>query len=557
MAMRPIATFFAVFAFVANVSADEVKTKKQELSYGNLKTEDWLKHAAKPLEKGEVDRLINQELKKAGITPTPLTNDAQFLRRAYLDLTGRLPVPADITEFEADKSPEKRAKVIDKLLDSPYYAEHWAQYWRNVIGSKLSDQRAFALSRKFEDWLSAELKANKSWAAITREILVAGGESRYAEVDKNGQAFFMMSRFGADANTEIAAETSRIFLGMQIQCAQCHDHPSDVWKRHHFHEFAAHFARRKEAPIFEEKRIIGYRIISLPFAEHRMPDRDDAKKTTMVHPKFLDGKNTAGKFASDEKRRSSLVDAMVSKDNPWFAAAFVNRIWGELMGQSFYMPIDDLGPGKDAVMPEVIARLAAGFRGSNYDIKQLFRDLMTSEAYQRQIRQGKFSEEHLAFASSQPVRLSADALWDTLNTTLGKIDQGNFFANMLKKGPAGPFARLNGFEANFKQEFAFDPSTKAEEIEASISQVLILMNNPMIQGKISAKGTNLLARVLSAYPNDDEALKMIYLRALARTPTDRERERCRTHIASVGNRAEAFEDILWALVNSAEYQTQR
>jgi hypothetical protein len=327
-----------------------------------------------------------------------------------------------------------------------------------------------------------------------------------------------------------------------------------VWKRKQFHEFAAYFARTREQPIFdkEKKRFTSLKQISLPFGEHTMPSGGDPKKGKQVDPTFLDGKSPGAKL-SDYQRRKALANAIIAKDNPWFAAAFVNRTWGLLLGQSFYQPIDDLGPMKEAMMPEVIARISGSFRGNSYDIKQLLRDVMNSETYQREVRKGESAEEHVLFAGRTPVRMDADTLWNTLVCTLGAFPAPPF----PPKGPGAPFFRFAGLEGQFKQEFGYDPSSKAEEIEGSIPQALLLMNNPQIQQKIRATGTNLLARVLSAYPANDEALTMVYLRTLARHPSAKELSRCRQHIESVTTRAEAFEDILWALINSTEYQSHR
>jgi len=381
---------------------------------------------------------------------------------------------------------------------------------------------------------------------------------KYAEPEKNGQAFFLNSRIGADAQVELAAETSRIFLGIQIQCAQCHDHPSDVWKREQFHELAAYFARFRDRPIIEDKKFVGQQIVSLPFGEHRMPDKTDPKKGRAMSPRFIDGKAPPGKgkFASlgDVERRQALADAVVSKENPWFAGAFVNRIWGSLMGQAFYQPIDDLGPQKEAVMPEVLARVAGSFSGSNYDVKRLFRTVMLSETYQRQIRPGESADDHLLFAANNPTRMSAATLWQSLVGALGDLSGPRGGLGM--RPGFGPFGRF-GLEGTFKQEFGFDPSSKSEEIEGSVSQALLLMNNPIINQKIQARGDNVLARILELYSEDDEALRTVYLKSLARRPTDRELARCKTHIRSVGNRAEAYEDIFWALINSTEFQTKR
>lgn len=579
----------ALMMMAATMQADPPKTEPKkvvQLPVGNLDTKDWLKYSTAKLLAGEIDRLVDAELARLGVKPAPKTTDEQFIRRVYLDLTGKLPAPADVKEFVADKAADKRAKLIDKLLESDDYAKHWGQYWRSVITTRATiDFRLAQVTPSFERWMTEQLKANKSWAYITREMLTAKGKVMYDKPNENAQAFFLLTRRGADATTEIAAETSRIFLGIQIQCAQCHDHPSDVWKRKQFHEFAAYYGRYKgERPIREEKKFVGVELVSAPFGEHRMPDKDNPKSGTTMSPKFLDGKVPKGAAAAgpiiinggqgkgkggvgkggfggatggmgDEARRAALADQITDKDNPWFAAAFTNRMWGEFMGQSFYSPIDDLGPQKDAMMPAVLARVSASFRGNDYDIKQLIRDIMNSETYQRQIRAGDPADDHLLFATRNPVRMNGNALWQSLVGTIGPFNQGGKFG---AAPPMGPLARFGGgLEAQVKNEFSFDPSTKAEEIEGSISQALILMNNPQINNKIKAQGQNLLGRVLTAYPDNNEALKVVYLRTLARRPTDRELTRCNEHIKTVGNRAEAYEDILWALINSTEFQMKR
>ncbi len=523
-----------------------------------LTSEAWRNAPVSPVTSEEIDRLVNKELQQNGVKPAALTTDEQFIRRVTLDLTGELPVPADVTEFAADKDPRKRARLIDKLLASEEFAQHWARYWRDVFTSRLTDFRSRALARAFEPWLKEQFQTNKNWGEITRALLTAEGGCRFDDDGKNGAAFFMLSHIGADAATERAAETSRIFLGMQIQCAQCHDHPFDQWKRVQFHELTGYFARVRERPMFTngQQPIVGLQLVSTRFGEHQMPGKDDPKKTTAIDPRFLDGK-APGKGLSDHDRRAALANAIVDKNNPWFAAAYVNRIWGELMGQSFVLPVDDLGPTREAVLGNVLVRLSGSFAASDYDMKGLFRVILNSQAYQRQIRLGDSADEHLHFAAIAPTRLRADALWESLVGVLGRMGPAG---PMNRPGPAafGPFAgRRPGLEGDFKREFEFDPSLKPDEVEGSIPQALLMMNNPTINARIEARGTNLLGRILTAYPEDDEALRILYLRALARKPTTRERDRCAAHIKKVGNRAEAFEDILWALLNSTEFQTRR
>jgi hypothetical protein len=549
---------FAGTSVYADTPVPPKESKTIPLPTGQLNSADWLKASTAPLQPGEIDRLVGANLKKANVQPAPTTTDEEFIRRVTLDLTGRLPLPERIAEFLGDTNPNRRAQLIDTLLASDEFARHWALYFREVISSRTTDQKVRLFSPHFEKWLANQFKANASWAKITRDILTATGPIRAEDIDKNGQAFFLGSRFGPDAPMELAAETSRIFLGIQIQCAQCHDHPSDVWKRQQFHEFAAFFVRVKDRPLREEMKFAGQELVSLPFAEHRMPGKDDPKKGTPVAPKFIDGKvpKTVRFSPTDTERRQALADFITSKDDPWFAGAFVNRIWGELMGQSFYQPIDDMGPQKDAVMPMVLARIAGAFRGSDYDIKRLFRDITNSQTYQRQIRPGEAGADHLLFAASNPTRMSADAIWQALIGTLGPLNPPAG-SPALKKLPKGPLARLFGPEAAFKQEFGFDPSTKSDEVEGSVTQALLMMNNPLINQKIMARGTNTLARLLSTYSQDDEAVRALYVRTMARRPTDRELARCQEHIHSANTRAAAYEDILWALINSTEFQTKR
>jgi hypothetical protein len=518
-----------------------------------LTSDAWRATPRTPIKPEEIDQLVARELARSQLTPAPLTTDEQFLRRVTLDLTGQLPRPAEVDEFVADPDPAKRPRLIEKLLDSDEYAHHWARYWRDVLESRITDVRGRLLARSFESWLTEQLEQNHSWGEITRALLTAQGEVRYgqaAQPERSGAAFFLASHIGTDAANERAAEASRVFLGIQIQCAQCHDHPFDQWKRVQFHELAAYFARLRERPVRDKQRVVGMELISAPGGEHRMPSKEDPRKTIPVQPHFLDG-STPGANLGDKPRRQALARAIVDKDNYWFAAAYVNRVWGELMGQSFYEPVDDMGPGKEAIFPELLTRLAASFAGTDYDIKALLRAILNSQTYQRQLRPVQSADGHLHFASAYPSRLRPDALWDSLVAVLGVLGRPP------QAPPSGPRLQAPGLEGLFLAEFGFDPSTKPSEVEGSIPQALMLMNNPAINQRIFARGPNLLGKILKDYPQDDEALRAVYQRVLARKPTDREKETCLAYLAKARTRAEAFEDILWSLLNSTEFLTRR
>jgi hypothetical protein len=317
-----------------------------------------------------------------------------------------------------------------------------------------------------------------------------------------------------------------------------------------FHELAAYFSRIKYQQLFDNKKLVGVQLVTVPDREHKMASLEDPESFSVMHPRFLDGRSL-DRNLSDHERRQALADVVVDKQNYWFAAAFVNRVWGALMGQSFYQNVDDLGLMKKVIFGEVLTRLTGAFRGTDYDTKAVFRAITNCDAYQRQYRQGEKSGEGLHLVASCPAPLRADVLWDSLEHVLGRLGASQFHTR------GGKRFNISILEGKFKAEFDFDPSLKHEDVEGTIPQSLFLMNNADLNKRIRAVGKNLLSRVLKDSPDDAKAVTSIYLHVLARRPTDRELSKCRAYIARIENRTEAFEDILWALINSTEFQTKR
>lgn len=499
---------------------------------------------------GEIDRLIENELSRLGSTPAPLCSDADFYRRVSLDLTGKLPTPLELRKFTQDKTEDKRKKLVNALLESAPFAKYWAGYWAEVIAAKVTDRRGMLAYRPFEDWMTEQLEKNRPWDQVAREMITAEGEVMPGD-KSDGRTFLMLGHLGPDAPVERASEVSRVFMGIQIQCAQCHDHPTDVWKREQFHEFAAYFARTGDRLVAAGNMRFGLRLHGKFFGEHKMPSKEDPAKGTVMNPRFLDGRD-GPKNANDRKRREALASSLTSDDNPWFAAAYVNRVWGKLLGQGFYQPIDDIGPQKDLVQQQAFLRLAGAFQGMKYDNREFIRLVVNTRAYQRQARLGETQDQHLLFAAVYPSRLDADAFWQSLNDILGQVG-----------GPFASFNRLNplffgrSYEGQFKNQFKFDPSFRPDEVEGAVAQALWMMNNPQIEDKIQSKGGTFLGRILKDFPDDSQVLKIVYAKALARAPTSTEESRCKAHISRAKNREEAFEDILWALINTTEFQSRR
>lgn len=519
-----------------------------------LTDEDWQKRPRRAVSSQRIDELLDPATADA---PTEdranrRTTDEHFLRRVRLDLTGTLPTPEELRDFVADSDPQKRNKRIDALLESEAYARHWARFWRDVVTARLTLRRTMGLTRAFEEWLFERFRAGDDWRTITRAMLTAEGELRFTlnkPSAENGGLFFLVSHDGPEAE-ERAAETSRIFLGIQIQCAQCHDHPTENWKRTQFHEFAAYFARIKYEQLFDGGKLSGVQLVRLKEAEHKVQSLKNPEEFSTVQPRFLDGR-APGDRLDDLSRRRALADAVTADDNYWFAAAFVNRVWNELMGRSFYPHVDDLGPMKEVVWPEVLLALVGSFQASGYDPRALIRTIVNTEAYQRR-GSNPSGPSTDAIVAAPSKRLRPDALWDSLLHIFVKIEHGARFHT-------GSGVRFNGsfLEGKFRTEFDFDPSLDAEEVNGTIPQALFLMNNPVLNGHITATKTSTLGRLLRDHTEDAAAVEQLYRLVLARSPTDRERSRCLKHVAESSTREAGFEDLLWALINSTEFQRTR
>jgi hypothetical protein len=575
----------------------------------------------------EVDRVILTELQRAGQPVAPLAGDEDYLRRVSFDIAGTPPTPRDVTLFGLNPDADKRAKLVEQLLASPNFGKNWGSYWRDVVYLPATNMRARGANAVFEQWMVEQLNANRSWDAIVTDILTATGN-----VNENGATGLIFAH-SAEA-PEVAAEACRIFLGIQIQCANCHDHPSDVWKREQFHELAAYFPRAGLRPVVVDGQQRGFEVVSnnqsrrpgmggtmldnpertfalldrnrdgkitkrevenSPFfgpafdrlllvgdadkdgalslaefkampapqmqgrgsSEYFMPDLNNpSSRGTVVQPKFFVDDSQPGQGLSDEARRQAAAKAFTDADNPWFARAVINRVWNEMLGEGFYMPVDDLGPTREARFPQALDVLAAGFVGSGYDLKWLVQTVALTQTYQRQVRSKPVSETALPFASQTPTRLRSDQLYNALATVLGFSEQSASPRGGMMPG-GGIYAGNRGPRSQFNAVFTFDPSTPQEDITGNVQQALTLMNSPQFRGALSAGGNTRLGRILRQHTDDQDAISEVYLLALSREPSDRELKLSRQYIADVGNRGEAYEDLLWTLVNSSEFVSKR
>ena len=488
--------------------------------------------------------------------PAARADDETFIRRATLDLVGRAPTPAEVTAFVLDPAEDKRPRLIKRLLGDEAFGRNWARYWRDVIMYRASDPRAAIASAPLERYLADQFNRGTSWKDITKSFITATGDVR-----ENGQTALIMAQQGQAE--EVTAEVSRVFMGVQIQCAQCHDHPTDRWKRAQFHEMAAFFPRVRVRPVRGDGNQRSFEVVSVDrqtrfrggqqgqrgTIEHYMSDLDKpSERGTLMTPKFFATGRTLDTGTADKNRRETLADWLTSSRNPWFTRAFVNRLWAEMVGEGFYEPIDDLGPDRACSAPKTLDLLAEQFTVNQYDIKWLFETIAATDAYQRASRKRR-DIEGTPFVANCNQRLRGDQLYTVITQVLGIADS---FAGRTGR-PMGPYGG-GGLRAVFNQTFGYDPSTPREEVAGSIPQALFMMNSPLLQGGIDGRRPgSLLGQLLRDIDDDQTLVSELYLRCLSRAPKPSEMQTCLEHLGKTPDRREAFEDLLWALVNTTEF----
>lgn len=504
----------------------------------------------------KVDELIAAELQ---LPPEALvsTDDETLVRRLTLDLVGRPPSADEVTAYTLDPAADKCQRTVATLLADPAYGENWGRYWRDVMLYRRTDDRAFLAAQSAVDYLGDQFNADARWDTIARELITARGS-----LQDDGRTILLAAQWGEAV--DVAAEVSRVFLGVQIQCAQCHDHKTDRWKREQFHELAAFFPRVTVRRALGEGNPRTFEVVSVerpkkrkkdsPGGEYYMPDLDDpSAEGTLIQPAFFATGKSLPTGTSDAERRGALAEWMTSTSSRWFAKAYVNRIWGELTGLGFYEPLDDLGPERPCLAPETLDYLAEEFIRHQYRVKWLAETITHTKYYRRDRSVPVSSASHLVEANC-PQRLRSDQLFDALVSALGVNEAA---VERDRRGDAGPRGQLRSPRAQFMQVFGFDPSTPRDEISGSIAQALALMNLPAVQKLISAGPTSPLGQLLASTNDDEQVIVELYLRCLAREPSADEIRVARDYLAQVAERGEAFEDLLWALVNSTEFLHRR
>jgi len=490
-----------------------------------------------------IDRLASKQWRALGIAPSADCSDAEFIRRASLDILGTMPTGAEIRAFVALPSRDKRARLVDRLLERPEYAAYFAIKWADILRNKRDGKpEAEGSTFRFHDWIRESLARNVPYDQFVRGILTATGTP-----ETSPPVMWYRKKKKVD---EYVDDTAQVFLGMRLQCAKCHHHPFEVWGQDDYYGFAAFFGRVKRKPLADARRDGLKEEVILT-----------ARTGTVAHPvtgrimapRGLGDPDVATATAGDPRER--LVDWMVAPNNRFFARSLVNRYWAHFLGRGIVEPIDDIRLTNPPSNPELLDALAGSFVDSGYDLKALIRVIATSRVYSlSSVPTGSNARDHQSFARHYPRRLGAEVLLDAISQMTGSptpfdgLPAGTRAIELPDEGVASGF--LDAFGRPRRET-----SCECERVgDASLGQSLMMINSADVQSKLSAAGGR--AGRLADDPRPDEAkVDELFWDAFARPPDSGEATRALAHLAAnPAQKRLAYEDILWALLNAKEFQ---
>jgi hypothetical protein len=522
--------------------ADDKPAQKPESPHAKVNKSDW-KPFDKPLADDELTRRIDNEMaaqwQKNGIHPVEAASDTEFMRRVYLDLTGRIPTVSEVHDFDDDKSPNRRELLVDRLLVHRDHATHVAALWHAVLLPTEVDLTRIGGADKFDEWLADRFTANEPYDQIVRELLLAEGR-----VSESGPLLFYAAlKLNPE---ELAARSSRAFLGVRMECAQCHDHKFDVMTQHDFWSFAAFFARIS--------RPRGKMEMTSPVLAVHDNERGDVtipNSTEVVPPRLPTAAADIQDAPGGPSRRKQLVDWLTSKDNGQFARAAVNRVWAQLFGRGLVEPVDDMRPINTPIAPEVLDTLSRDFAASGFDLRRLTRALVLTKTYQLSSRsKDNDPSRTLNFAQMNIKSFTAEQLYDCIAVATQKSKVVGATPNAAGLERFGDMSR-QAFVDQFRA-----PTNEVTDYHAGIPQALTLMHGALIQNATDLNTSGLLNSLAAPFFTDEQRLETLFLSTLSRQPEAAEREAMLKSISAAKSdeeRQRALGDVLWALLNSAEF----
>ncbi len=477
-----------------------------------------------PALSARIDELIGARLAKENVLPAPAADDAEFFRRLSLDLNGRIPTLAQLADFLDDTRPDKRRLWIDELLDGPHnaplYVRHFTHFWRRLLLAQTAAQGDGVVA-PLESWLGKQVKANTPYDRVVRGLLT----------DAEAAGFYLANE---NKPEDLASRSSRLFLGVKLECAQCHnDRSGGSWKRTQFWEYAAFFAGLRSDQGTPS-------VVVAPRNEKAgLPRIQIGGSTTWVEARFLDGSQPDGPRAV--RPRQALAEWIARGDNPWFARAAVNRLWHYFLGLGLIDPVDGLGAQDNLPShPELLDELARQFVAHDFDLKYLIRAITGSQTYQRSSGQThpRRAEPRL-FARAASRALTPEQLYDSLVLATG------YRTEQVRAAASGSAQAV--FLATFD-----DSNSQPVDFQASIQQALMMMNGTLIEEATSPAKSATLAALIASNSPLARRIEELYLVTLSRRPQPHETRRLLEYAANREGK-QALRDILWSLLNSTEF----
>jgi hypothetical protein len=517
----------------------------------------------------EVIAAIDEKIRKgwlaAGIKPSDMADDGQWCRRVFLDVIGRIPTSGELYEFLGDRSPTKRHDLVDRLLTADDYAEdfarNWTAIWVNLLIGR-SDDAAMVNREGLRQYLRRSLLKNKPYDKLVSELITATGSNRPGDADHNGAVNFLL----AHVQEKAAPATSRIaqtFLGVQVQCTQCHNHPFNTAAQSQFWELNSFLRQMQAQQVREGDRVVAVRLVDVDFPGEGGQTPDEAEVyyeqrnglLKVAYPVFIDGRQVPPSgVVSQVNRRQELAGLVV--DSPNLGVAMVNRMWAHFLGAGFTRPIDDLGPHNAPSHPELLDRLAAEFRGHGYDMRQLIRWITLSKPYGLSSRPGPTNQKDDPLLGEAPLfsrfyvrQMRADELYESIllatHAHTDRYDETAYHQREVAK-------------SEWMEQFTFDLQNDEQmELTAfngSITQTLDMWNGTLVAKATSADKGTFLHEVAQGDSKGVQKVQRLFTAALGRLPTQSELKvadeiwRRRS-----GNTTAALQDIWWALLNSNEF----
>jgi hypothetical protein len=481
-----------------------------------------------------IDDAVYAKLKKMRLAPSEVCDDTTFLRRAFLDLTGTLPSPEEVNQFTSDSNPARRDQLVDRLLARQEFADLWVMKWAELLEIHSEENRVYPKDTLlYFEWLRDQIRTNVPLDRIVQSLLSASGTTF-----RNPAANY----YQIEPDTlKLAENTAQVFLGMRIQCAQCHNHPFDRWTMNDYYSFAAFFARVGRKPGDDPRETVIF----------DKPDGEVKHLVTgaVMRPKFLGGETPEIK---GESRREVLAHWLTSPQNPYFARNLANIIWAHFFGRGIIEPVDDERISNPPANPELLDALAARLVSYQYDFKRLVRDICTSRTYQLSTRPNATNtDDERNFSKAALRRIRAEVLLDCISEVTETQDKFDRLPRGARAVEIADGNTANYFLTTFGRASRTTVCSCEVKTDPNLSQALHLLNGNTLQRKIEQGAV--VKKLLQNGQTPEQVIENLYLRCLARKPTEEEQEKLNTFFVEGAKPEQVLNDVFWSLLNAKEF----